>query len=416
MLEYHNQTNHTYNSVRKNSTYLDWNSKPRDYKLYPYFYYRVDLNKTNFKELNLIGGISCKKVYGNSQYYLRTVPSAGALYPSEVYIQIRGVEGFFDGIYHYEPLNAKFTLLKEISSDGVEEYLNINKQNGFIFLISSIYFRSSWKYKNRAIRYILLDSGHQLGSIYATLKLMGRDSELVFDFEKELLNESFGFFDFEMFLVAITSSITVDNKIKKLSENLPFVAGSDYLEENKFIIDSYKSSLNYKDTNLTNLPFLSDVSEDDLNRAIFNRRSIRAFKREAITLEEFEFIFKDIFEFATTNGLELFYSVHNVVGLENGLYKNRDLIEVCDFREKSKYLSLEQHIGGDSALTLYFTSNDSCKYQKVNILSGFLAHIIYLKAEVKNIGVSGIGAYYDDEVKNFLDTENNILYLLSIGR
>jgi hypothetical protein len=73
-------------------------------------------------------------------------------------------------------------------------------------------------------------------------------------------------------------------------------------------------------------------------------------------------------------------------------------------------------LGGESAVTFYFTSDEVKKYQKVNILSGFLAHIIYLRCEMLNIGCSGIGAYYDDETKQFLNTHNNILYLLAIGR
>jgi len=56
------------------------------------------------------------------------------------------------------------------------------------------------------------------------------------------------------------------------------------------------------------------------------------------------------------------------------------------------------------------------KYQKTTILSGFIAHIIYLRCELLSIGCSGIGAYYDDESKQFLETSDNILYLLAIGR
>jgi hypothetical protein len=73
-------------------------------------------------------------------------------------------------------------------------------------------------------------------------------------------------------------------------------------------------------------------------------------------------------------------------------------------------------LGQNSAVTFYFTSNEKIKYQKVNILSGFIAHIIYIKSTLKNIGCSGIGAYYDQEAKDFLKTDNNILYMLAIGR
>jgi len=53
------------------------------------------------------------------------------------------------------------------------------------------------------------------------------------------------------------------------------------------------------------------------------------------------------------------------------------------------------------------------KYQKVSILSGFIAHIIYIRSELQGVGCNGIGAYYDDEAKAFLNTTNNILYLLA---
>ena len=96
--------------------------------------------------------------------------------------------------------------------------------------------------------------------------------------------------------------------------------------------------------------------------------------------------------------------------------KQKGFIKEGDFSNKSKYLSLEQNIGGESAVTFYFTSDVIEAYQKVTILSGFLAQIVYLKGEMKGIGCTGIGAYYDEETKEFLGTNNNILYLLAIGR
>jgi len=112
--------------------------------------------------------------------------------------------GVLSGIYHYEPLGGTLCLLSEIEQDGVEFYFkNQKKQKGITFLISSIYFRSSWKYRDRAIRYILLDSGHSLGAIYATMCVMNKDSKIVFDFDKVALNDTFAFRDDEMFMVAL---------------------------------------------------------------------------------------------------------------------------------------------------------------------------------------------------------------------
>jgi SagB-type dehydrogenase family enzyme len=415
---FHQQTKHSYLSVRKNANFLDWQSQPRNYKLYPHFNQRFKIGDyEELKGLELIGGITYEKKYPQGSYYLRSVPSAGGLYPFEVYVQIRGVKGLLDGIYHYEPYNASLTLLQEIDKDGIEHYLKGQKQErGLVFLISSVYFRSSWKYRDRSIRYILLDSGHQLGSIYAALCVMSKESEFIFDFDKLPLNKVFGFRDDEMFTCALKSSQTKDVDALKLRQELPYVSGCDYLETNSFIEDAYKDSAVFEDENMQMPDFFSEIPKEQLKQAILSRRSIRAFRAQSIKRDEFEFITKDLFSFAIKNNIDIFYTAHLIDDLQQGLYKNTELLKEGDFKERSGYLALEQKLGSQSAVTFYFTSDDAQKYQKVNILSGFIAHLLYLRSEMMNIGCSGIGAYYDDECKEFLNTKNNILYLLAIGR
>lgn len=410
MPQCHQQTKHSYFSIRANSRFLDWNSQPSAQKTYPKFYAKFD-KVPNFADFDLIGKTTFE--YKNRAYSLRTVPSAGALYPCEVYFQARNVTGFIDGIYHYEQASNKYILLHELTDDGIEPYFAENQKfSGITFLVSAVYFRSSWKYLNRAIRYIFLDSGHQLGAICAMLNLHNADYEIVFDFDKKELNRAFGFEDFEFFTVAIKVATSSEANIKKLRLPLPFVAPCEYLERNEFIQDAYHASLNFKSANIDVQNLFKNISKD----AIINRRSIRAFAKQNILLAEFDTIFDGLIKFANENSIDIFYTSHRVDGKENGLYKNSTLQEAGDFMEKSRYLSLEQNLGGDSAVTIYFTSNEIDAYQKVNILSGLIAHIIYLRATMLDIGVSGIGAYYDDEAKKFLKTQNNILYLLAIGR
>jgi len=418
MSHQHDTTNHSYMSIRKNANFLDWRTQPKNFKTYPHFSQRFKIDDYDeLKDLNLIGGITFEKEYPEGTYYLRTNPSAGALYPCEIYIQLRGIKGLVSGVYHYEPHHKTLCLLQEIDGDGVEYYFKDNsKQKGITFLVSSIYFRSSWKYRDRSIRYIFLDSGHALGSIYAALCVMDKESKIMFDFDKLALNEICGFRDDEMFTCAISSTTSTEKETKPLRQQLPYVSGCDFLETNKFIEDTYKKTCSYECKDIKNPLFFDNIPKEQLKSSILNRRSIRAFREIPIEENDFSFILENIFTFATTHNIDIFYTVHRINGMTQGLYKNGTLQSVGDFSAKSRYLSLEQNIGGQSAVTFYFTSNEEEAYQKVNILSGFIAQIIYLKSELKQIGCSGIGAYYDQETKEFLKTENNILYLLAIGK
>ncbi|HHH20720.1 MAG TPA: SagB/ThcOx family dehydrogenase [Nitratifractor sp.] len=418
VLNIHDATNHSYKSVRKSAFFLDWRTQPKAFKNYPHFYLRYKISDyPALENLNLIGGITFEKEYPEGKYYLRTVPSAGALYPFELYLQLRGINGLPNGIYHYEPLKATLTLLHEIESDGIEHYFpNPKRRSGIEFLVSAVYFRSSWKYRDRALRYIFLDNGHQLGAIYAALTVMGKESIIDLDFDKAALNKKFGFIEGEMFTASLHSSSETEKEAKAIPLNLPFVCASDYLEPNNFIKEAYEQSVDYTDTPFTPPQLFLNIPKEQLREAIINRRSIRAFRGERISKESFTFIIQDLFEFANSHNIDIFYTLHRVEDTTEGLYKNAQLLKEGDFKEKSRYLSLEQNLGGESAATLYFTSSDLEKYQKASILSGFIAHIIYLRCQLQAIGCSGIGAYYDEEAKSFLNTDNNILYLLAIGK
>jgi SagB-type dehydrogenase family enzyme len=414
----HEQTNHSYLSVRKNATFLDWRTQPKSTKHYPHFYPRYRLEEYDqLAKLDLIGGRTYQHTYPEGTRYLRTTPSAGGLYPCEVYLQTRSTQGLMSGIYHYEPLNAALSLLCEVDQDGVEFYFpDQHKHIGLTFLISTVYFRSAWKYHDRAIRYILLDSGHQLGAIYAALCVMEKRSRLLFSFDKEALAGRLGIGDNEMLTCAITASDRSDKICKKPKIQLPYVCGSDYHETSPFIEKHYAQSADYQTEDISDPGFFDTVDKDELQHAITQRRSTRAFYGTTLPCESFHFITRDLFTFAAGHDITIHYTLHDVADMEQGLYKNEQLIKNGNFRSKSRYLALEQNLGGQSSVTLYLTSGAQKTYQKATILCGFITHIIYLRCQLKGVGCSGIGAYYDEEAQVFLETDENILYMVAIGK
>jgi SagB-type dehydrogenase family enzyme len=97
-------------------------------------------------------------------YEFRTAPSAGALYPIETYIAANNVEEVEEGIYHY---NIKDHLLEEIkvgNFGGQLAHAALDQEmcvdSSVVFIWTAVFRRSTWKYSQRAFRYIYLDAGH----------------------------------------------------------------------------------------------------------------------------------------------------------------------------------------------------------------------------------------------------------------
>ena len=94
----------------------------------------------------------------------RTAPSAGALYPIETYLTVNRVEGVRPGVYHY---GIRRHDLEEICAGhfGMETARAALGQEmcagaGAIFIWTAVFARATWKYGQRAYRYIYLDAGH----------------------------------------------------------------------------------------------------------------------------------------------------------------------------------------------------------------------------------------------------------------
>lgn len=94
----------------------------------------------------------------------RTAPSAGALYPVETYLTVNRVEGVRQGIYHYA---VRPHALEELCAGhfGMETARAALGQEmcaeaAVVFIWTAVFPRSTWKYGQRAYRYVYLDAGH----------------------------------------------------------------------------------------------------------------------------------------------------------------------------------------------------------------------------------------------------------------
>ncbi len=418
--DYHQSTKHSYFSIRTHPNRLDWDNQPSQFKSYPQHFKKIqlDYSNPNHRLLILSAGITAKKSYPGVEYYLRINPSAGALFPCEIYFQARNLDGFENGIYHFEIESNSVTLLQTISSDGIESYLGLEKQQeGFIFLFSSIYYRSSWKYKNRALRYCLLDTGHLLGCVEASCYLQDRAYQIQYNFDKKRLNSIFGFKKQEFFTAAIIIGNLTEEKSEPLSMQLDFVDGTNTFESNELIEFAYAQTLEQISCDKSYIMPHFSYNKTALEDTMVKRRSAREFFKRAISKVEFEAIMENLNAPIISDcdeEVSIYCVINRVQGMQLGLYLDKQYLKEGDFQSKAGYLCLEQELGHFSAVTFFLTSN-ARNYQALYQKAGIIGHRLYLAANYLGIGCSGIGAYYDDEVNEFLENNHKVLYALAIG-
>jgi SagB-type dehydrogenase family enzyme len=92
----------------------------------------------------------------------RAVPSAGGLYPLELSVLVRAVDGLPAGVYHYVPLADG---LEWIGDSAVPvTYLFLDQpwaaEAAAVVLLSAVCSRTMVKYGDRGYRYLLLEAGH----------------------------------------------------------------------------------------------------------------------------------------------------------------------------------------------------------------------------------------------------------------
>jgi SagB-type dehydrogenase family enzyme len=116
-------------------------------------------------------------IRGGGVQRFRASPSAGALYPAEIYLGVRGVRGLEPGIYHYEVPETSLALLSR--GDPTDRLYEVccrqdyARQAAIVVLISAVIERTKRKYGDRGYRYVLLDVGHLGQNLYLACTALG---------------------------------------------------------------------------------------------------------------------------------------------------------------------------------------------------------------------------------------------------
>jgi SagB-type dehydrogenase family enzyme len=94
---------------------------------------------------------------------LRVAPSAGALYPLEIFVVARRVDGIREGVYHYDALQHVLRRIGDAPDPAaVSPHADIVESAAVVVIVSAVFWRSRFKYGLRAYRFTLLEAGHAM--------------------------------------------------------------------------------------------------------------------------------------------------------------------------------------------------------------------------------------------------------------
>lgn len=99
----------------------------------------------------------------------RTAPSAGALYPLELYLVTGNVDSLSPGVYHYQPVGHILQQIAEGDKRGAltaaSHMQGAINRSAAVIVIAAEYRRTTRKYSERGIRYVHMEAGHAAQNI-----------------------------------------------------------------------------------------------------------------------------------------------------------------------------------------------------------------------------------------------------------
>ncbi|MBI3890646.1 MAG: SagB/ThcOx family dehydrogenase [Candidatus Wallbacteria bacterium] len=198
VLAYHERTKHHLSRYAEGPGYLDWSCQPDPFRTYrgatlvelPLLAGElpaaldelhaagaiaprpVELSSLSaLLELSL--GLSAWKELRGQRWALRCNPSSGNLHPTEGYVVTGGIPGLPAGVYHY--VSRDHTLEQRCQAEEAlaEALRSALPQGSFVVGFSSIHWRESWKYGERAYRYCQHDAGHAAAAVRYAAACLG---------------------------------------------------------------------------------------------------------------------------------------------------------------------------------------------------------------------------------------------------
>lgn len=358
-------------------------------------------------------------------FYLRAAPSAGGLYPAELYLISRGTRLLPAGLYNYQArTHSLWRYWDDHRWPGLQEacfWHPALEATQLALVVTGVFFRSAWRYQDRAYRRICLDIGHLLGNLELASALADYRPHLIGSFADQAMAQLLYLNPEEEGVLAVlplADLLAVDQNLPhhqavfatQAQTDFPNVADGQLLTyfHQVTAIAPHANAPNWSSRptpdqalppnpgeeavpaldDKYNFPFCLRLSTqtspldwgDRLNAVettILKRRSTRQYSGDSISLEQLlqllDFTYQPHHyreqgldgdpDYYALDLLQTFVVVSGVEGLDDGCYyyapHSEELRQVRfkNFRRELHYLCLGQELGRDAAAVVFHTAD-----------------------------------------------------------
>lgn len=488
-VSYHERT--AYRRGALGGGFLDWNARPQVFKTYrglpevalsrdiegssrPFFQVLFDPLPEGTRELDLETlsrvlrlsyGITAQSGAGDDAFYFRSVPSAGALYPCELYAAVQGARDLDDGLYHYDLARNRLVRLRSGS------FLASKVLPAAAFFITTLFFRSAWKYRDRAYRYCLLDAGHLVENALLVLRSEGFKACVYDRFNDASLNAFLGV-DAEREACVAVIGLLPETSTGETAESLTISREFSLLDDSRSwnpvqpeacrlspfdavprtILEAHRATEPWTglsgaeesgarkgatakgfEKEVRKIP-RPEVLPEGLSFAecVWRRRSHRNYVPARISVEVWQTLWHSLgLHGALCPSVKVLMASGETEGLTAGVYawnaaeEEAQVISADDVRRASARACLDQewlrhalfhvvfHVSWRSVLEGFGPRG----YRSAMLDAGRLGQRVYLASTALGLGCCGIGAYYDEELRSLfhLGSGCDVVYLTASG-
>ena len=468
---YHALTKYDEVTVRRGRG-LDWSTQPLPHKeiisqqrvaLRPYLSFRTpgqpmppnpqlaasqpelaQLSRILFATYGVTGVIR----YGHgAQQPLRASPSAGALYPTEIYVASRGMPGLEPGIYNYQPLQHELVRLWEDDSwSAIRAACGDTPdfdEARIAIVLTGIFWRSAWRYQERGYRRVLLDTGHVVANLRLAVEAEKASAALHMGFVDDELNGLLFFDDaVESTLACVTlggatgrgalwTSPRVDDHGEEASE---LFAEAEL--RTSVTVALHRSSCCARDAVRGDLEAPHrEPADESIAAALKRRRSARRYTVAEADLDALTRTLRDAFDTdaatRTAGFMRAFLVASRVGKLEAGIYEiegreaELHAASLGDASQPLHRLCLGQDIARDAAATVLFAAAPGPAleaygeraYRYLHLEAGEIGEQLQVAARMHGLGACGIGGFLDDDGAALvgMSADDWVLYLVTLG-